>query len=150
MMVRSSHIIRDTGGTSVVELGLILPIFAMMLAGVVDLSRAYSTKLQIQQAAQRAVERIQRSGYQVDDEATIEAEAAAGAGVSTSNVTLEAWLECNGAHTSFTGSCGAGQTMARYVTVEVRKNFTAFFTPSFLPGGVDTYTLVTEAGIRVQ
>lgn len=151
-MIRPNDLLRDERGTSMIELSFVLPIFAIMLVGVVDISRAYSQKLQMEQAAQRAIERVQRNGYKTADEETIESEAAAGAGVSASNVTLDAWLECSGTKTSFTGSCSAGQSIARYVTVEVKKNYTPFFSTKYLPGGGSgtSVELTTEAGIRIQ
>lgn len=147
-MMRPS-IFGDVRGTSFVELGLILPIFMTMLLGVVDLSRAFSMKLQLEQAAQRAVERVQRENYDTDQEATIQAEAANGAGVATSAVTIDAWLECNGSKVAFNGTCSAGQTMARYVTVKVQKNYTPLLSMKYLGGG-SSLLLQNEAGIRVQ
>ena len=153
MMRHFPDLIRDARGTSVVELGILLPLFAAMLMGVVDLSRAYSTKLQMQQAAQRAVERVQRDNFKLDDSPVIQQEAADGAEVSLSNVTVDAWLECNGSKMgSYTDTCQNGQTMARYVTVEVKKDYEPFFSTKFIPGpkSGNSVTLTTEAGVRTQ
>ena len=46
-------------------MALVVPFFATLIIGVVDLSRAYSAKLQLEQAAYRAVEKVQQ--YQISD-----------------------------------------------------------------------------------
>ena len=51
---------QDEGGASIIELALVAPILATLLIGMVDLSRAYSRKLMLEQAAQRAIEKIQQ------------------------------------------------------------------------------------------
>ena len=47
----------DKRGTAAIELALIAPILATRVVGIVDLSRGYSMKLQLEQAAQRAIEK---------------------------------------------------------------------------------------------
>ena len=47
---------------SIIELALVAPILASLLIGMVDISRAYSAKLPIEQAAQRAIEKVQQTG----------------------------------------------------------------------------------------
>ncbi len=56
-MKRLSHLFRDERGTSVIELALVAPILASLVIGMSDLSRAYSAKLQLEQAAQRSIEK---------------------------------------------------------------------------------------------
>ena len=46
---------RDERGASVIELALVTPFLGSMLVGMVDLSRAYSRKLQLEQASIRQV-----------------------------------------------------------------------------------------------
>ena len=58
-MIRFARLARDDRGASIVELALVVPIMGSLLIGMVDLSRAYSHKLKLEQAAQRAIEKVQ-------------------------------------------------------------------------------------------
>jgi len=144
----------DCSGNSVVELGLVLPVMATLLIGTVDISRGVSAKLNLEQAAQRTVELMQRSTYKISDNATYQAvaEAAAGTG-STASITN--WLECNNNGTQLdytTGSCTAGDPYARYVQVSITQKFTPMFGTRFFPGANadGTFTVRAVAGIRTQ
>ncbi len=61
MMRNPFLIFRDERGTSIIEMALAAPLLATFLIGMVDLSRAYSAKLQVEQAAQRTIEMVQRN-----------------------------------------------------------------------------------------
>jgi Flp pilus assembly protein TadG len=148
-------------GASIVELGLVAPIFAGLLVGMTDISRAYSMKLRLEQAAQRAIETVQqqtRSGNSYSSLSTEASSAATAAGYSGSTVTVSYKLECNGAtNTSTTGaainaSCSSGQTYARYVTVSISNSYTPMFTASYFPNhnSDGTVTVSGYAGLRVQ
>jgi Flp pilus assembly protein TadG len=75
---------------------------ATLLVGTIDLSRAYSTKLQLEQAAQRTIELVQRSDYQTSNNSTFQADAEAAAGTG-STAAVTSWLECNndGVHLNY-------------------------------------------------
>jgi Flp pilus assembly protein TadG len=149
-----SLLLRDQRGTSVVELALIAPILAALVLGTVDLSAAYSAKLQLEQAAQRTIEKVQAEGYEDDSDhkAAIKTEAATAAGVAESAVTVESWLQCNNATTklAYSGSCAnASDPYARYVQVTIQKQYTTLFRSKY--AGVNgVITLTGQAGVRVQ
>lgn len=134
-------------GNSFIELAFAAPLLVALLLGMVDISRAVSTKLQVVQVAQRTVERVQRSNFQYSDLAALktEAEAAAGSGAVA---TAEAWLECGSSTSkiSFSSSCSSGQAYARFVSISVTKPFTPIFTPQYFAGVVIDGT----AGVRIQ
>lgn len=153
MTTQLHRIYSDERGNSFIEMALAAPLLAALLFGMVDISRAYSADLFLEQVAQRTVERIQQSGFESSHEGTLEAEAVAAAGAgSAANVTFV--LECGdpGVPQAWATPCAAGQTYARYVTVSVTKPFTPIFgTQYFLAANGDgTVTLEGEAGIRVQ
>lgn len=155
MMKRIRTFLRDDGGSTVVEMGLAAPFLASLLVGMVDLSRAYSTKLQVEQAAQRTIEKVmQQKSVESDYTAALKAEGASAAGVPASAVTPDAWLECDGTRVGgLTSECPSGTlTYARYVTVVIAKEYTPLFSTKYFPGAsVDgTYTLRGKAGIRIQ
>jgi len=93
MMVDLRSLFRSESGNSFVEMGMAAPVLATMLIGMVDLSRAYSAKLQLEQAAQRTIEQVmQQSAASSDYSAALKTEGAAAAGVAESADTPDNWL----------------------------------------------------------
>lgn len=144
---------RDSAGSATIELGLLAPILAAMLIGLVDLSMAYSDKLRAEQVAQRTIERIQGTTFSTALEATYEAEAAAAAGAgATADLTY--WLECNATKqtgaTAWANGCANGQLLARYVEIDVQRTYTPIIL-AYFDGFNDngTYTVHGKAGVRV-
>lgn len=155
-------------GASVIEMGLLAPILATLLVGIIDLSRAYSERLFIEQAAQRTIEKVAQQRNVSTDYSTLATEAAQAAQITqtSSNPLVDYWLECssdngvtwtrqgNGSPgNGFNGQCpNASDIPARYVTVTIQKNFTPMFSTRFFPGANNdgTVPLRAEAGIRVQ
>lgn len=146
-------------GASVVEFALAAPFMASLLLGMVEVSRAYSDRLFLEQAAQRTVEKIEQQRSVSSDYSTMASEAATAAGVPTSQVAVHYWLECNGTKqapqddsTTFSAGCpNSTDTYSRYVTVTITKSFTPIFSVRFLGTNSNgTYTLTATSGIRVQ
>lgn len=153
-MMRSIRTLaRDERGTSLIEMAMVAPVFASMLVGMVDISRAYSAKLQLEQAAYRAIEKVQQYQTTTSTYSTLQAEAATAAGVAASAVTVDPWLECNGVRqASYTAVCPNGQVYTRYITVSIVKMFTPMFGSRYFPKANNdgTYTLTGQAGLRTQ
>ena len=150
---------QDEGGASIIEMGLMLPILASLLIGFIDISRAYSSKLQLEQAAYRAVENVQQYNATESTYDTIKTEAAAAAnasgfsGVTTNDVTIDYWLECNGTRqANYDTVCSGSQTYARFLTVDITAKFTPMFASRKWPGANSdgTFTLHGQAGLRTQ
>jgi Flp pilus assembly protein TadG len=154
MMRGATSVLRDESGGSIIEMALAAPVLALLLIGMVDLSRGYSTKLQLEQVAQRTIEKVQNSDYAESQKSALQSEAAAAAGVQTSAVTVSSWLECNNSGTkqAFTSSCSdASHPYARYVEIDIQKTYTPLFSTKFAGANPDgTYTLRGVAGVRVQ
>lgn len=145
-----SRLRRDERGAAVIELAFVAPILATMTIGVIDLSSAFGRKLALEQAAQRAIEKIMNTTANDTVEATLQQEAAKQANVPASDVTVTFRLECNGTYTT-ADSCPNGQTMSQWINVEVRGTYDPMFDVTF--GGVAAdglYHLKGEAGIRTQ
>jgi Flp pilus assembly protein TadG len=150
---------RDERGASIIEMALAMPVLASLLIGMVDISRAYSAKLQLEQAAYRAVEKVQQYQASASTYDTLKAEAGAAAraagftSVSDNDVVIDYWLECNGARQSnYDTVCTSGQTYARWVTVDIPGTFTPMFASRRWPGANSngTFTLHGKAGLRTQ
>jgi Flp pilus assembly protein TadG len=159
MIRRLLHLARDDRGASIIEMALILPVFSTVVIGVADVSRAYSQKLLLEQAAYRAIEKVQ--AYQASESTydTLQNEvvsAATDAGftdVTASNVTIDFWLECNGVRqATYDSSCATDSAAARWITVDVTHKFTPMFASNRWPGSNadGTYTLHGRAGLRTQ
>lgn len=149
----------DQSGTSLIEMGFLLPVLSTVVIGVADISRAYSQKLLLEQAAYRAIEKVQQyqsteSTYNtLQNEVVTAANAAGFSDVTTSSVTIDYWLECNGVRaSSYDSTCPSGNTYARWINVNVSHTFTPMFSSNVWPGSNSdgTYTLHGKAGLRTQ
>jgi Flp pilus assembly pilin Flp len=152
-MMSITRLAQDDRGASIIELALVAPILASLLIGMVDLSRAYSHKLKMEQAAQRAIEKVQQYQTTTSTYGTLQAEAAAAAGVPAGNVGIDYWLECNGVRAAdYNSVCANGQIYERRVLVEVYGTFSPIFRSRRWPGANSdgTFTITGKAGMRTQ
>lgn len=160
MMSILAKLRRDERGSSLVELALVLPLLGTFVVGMVDISRGYSAKLQLEQAAQRSIEKAMNGKKKVALFDTLVAEAMAAANVPSSAVTVRYWLECNGVSqntgtssmaSDYEKKCGDDIPYARYVNVKIQKTYTPMFQIKWAGANADgTFSLVGQAGIRVQ
>ena len=148
MMGRLSTLRRDERGASIIEMGIAMPILCTMLIGMVDLSGAYSAKLQAEQGAQRSVEYVQRNGFKTGQEDTLKTEATTGAGTGSS-ASVDTWSTCNGTKAAFDDSC-TSPTVTRYVRVSVTKTYTPYIKIPAAFGGGANYTVHGSASLRIQ
>jgi hypothetical protein len=143
---------RDDRGVAVVELALTMPILMAMVMGVADMSMAYSRKLAIEQAAQRAIEMIQQTTEETSVETVIQGEIADQAGVAASGVTVENILFCAGELVGdFNSECADDDTEVRYIKITVTGEYDPFF-PAVLGDTNDdgNYVIRAVAGIRTK
>ena len=150
---------RDERGASIIELALLMPIMGTLVIGVVDISRAYSQKLLLEQSAYRAIEKVQQyqateSTYDTLKNEVVSAANNAGfSDVTSSSVTVDYWLECSGVRqTNYDSTCSTLPVTARFITVDVTHKFTPMFASRRWPGSNSdgTYTLHGRAGLRTQ
>ena len=161
MMMKIRNLLRSESGNSFVEMALLAPVLTTMLVGMVDISRAYSAKLQLEQSAQRTIELVmQQQAAENDYTAALKTEGAAAAGVAESAVTPDNWLECSADGVTWTrnalgfnASCDAATPIyARYVSVDISKGYKPLFSSRYFPGSdaQGYYTLHGKAGVRIQ
>lgn len=143
---------RDQRGAAVMELAIIAPVFATMLIGMVDIGRGYSMKLQLEQAAQRSIEKVMNGQADKSTAAALKTEAATAAGVAETSVVVDYWLECDSARqASYDTTCSSGAVYRRYLTVQISKTFSPMFSTKFLGANSDgTFTVVGKTGVRTQ
>lgn len=154
-MLRLRALCRDESGNSIIELALVTPLLASLFIGMVDISRAVTAKVTLEQAAQRTLEKVQAAAdFKTSQIGDLEADAEA-AGGTGSQATVSAWLECNhdGVHLDYdTGDCGTGVVYGRYVSVNISNSFTPMFGSRFFPGASANGTVTVSGGatVRVQ
>ena len=143
---------RDRCGTAVMELALVAPIFATMLIGMVDIGRGYSMKLQLEQAAQRSIEKVMNGQADRSTALALQIEAALVAGVLPTDVVVDFWLECNDTRqATYDTVCPSGQVFRRYLTVQISKTFTPMFSAKWLGANANgTFTVIGKTGVRTQ
>jgi Flp pilus assembly protein TadG len=150
---------RDERGATLIEMAMVAPVFASMLIGMVDISRGYSAKLRLEQAAYRAIEKVQQYQTTTSTYSTLQAEAVTAAvesgftTVTASDVVVDYWLECNGAkQTNYNTSCAGSDVQVRWITVDITGRFTPMFGTRFFPraNSDGSYTLHGRAGLRTQ
>ena len=159
MIRKLRHLRSDERGTALIEMALATPFLAAVLVGMVDISRAYSERLQLEQATQRAIEKVFNNQTTSTSYNTLKTEAVNAAhdagytSVTATDVTVDYWLECNGVReASYDSSCDPGELQARYLNVAMQKKFTPSFGTKYFPGANSdgTYTILADAGIRTQ
>jgi Flp pilus assembly protein TadG len=118
-MGRLLAVARDQRGAAIIELALVAPVFALMTIGIVDMSNAFSRKLALEQAAQRAVEKIMQTTQTDTVEGTLTTEAICQANgtnddgtcktspITTNNVTVTWRRECTDASGTMTPAPGS-------------------------------------------
>ena len=155
MMRRRHSLARHDRGAVAIELAVAAPVLAMMLIGLIDLSTSYSTKLRLEQIAQRTVEKVQATEFKPADAEDLEAEAQAAAeeaGFDGATANVNYWMECDGAvASSFTTPCTDGQVVARYMEMDIQHTFAPVIAARFTNSNADgTMTVHGVAGVRFQ
>ena len=152
---------RDRRGTAIIELALVAPVLAAMFIAVTDISVAYGKKLQLEQAAQRAIEKVAQTTGEDTLQATIKSEAVCqfnglnangtckAAPLTTADVAVTFSLKCNGTTKTWTLDCNAGETEVRYITTTISYIFAPRFPLHFGTEADGTYHLSSTAGVRV-
>jgi len=165
MMKHILSLRRDQRGVATIELALFAPILAMMTIGVVDMSNAYGRKLAIEQAAQRAIEKVMQTTGVKSVADTIVDEVADQANIAdedkASKIAVTYSLECDDedpltstdADEFDTYECGTGTVKeARYIEVEINDVYEPMFPLHF--GAYDSdrggYPVRATAGMRTK
>ena len=147
-------LLRSDGGIAAVEFALIAPILAILLLGATDIALAVSAKLALQQSAARSIEMVNVSGLNGVALDGLQAEAATAAGVTSQNVTIDKWLECDGVRQSdFNTDCVSGSQIGRYVGLTINGSYLPLFGIGFKSLGLTqngVVPLTGSASVRLQ
>ena len=161
-MIRWYGLMRDHSGAAMIELAFVAPVIALMTVGVVDLSNGFGTKLRVEQAAQRSIEKVMQTTGVLTVEDTIAAEAVCQyngtnpngscktAPLTTADVAVTHRLECDNIIT-VAPDCLPTQRESRWIQVTVSTTYTPMFPLHF--SGIDAngkYNIQSIAGMRTQ
>ena len=169
---------RDERGTGAIELALLAPLLALLTVGMVDLTEGVSRRTELHDAVHRTLEKVAARRFKLTvteagvDKAFMKADAAEAAGVGVDDVTVNAWLECDGVHqgdNSFSNECpdldepdegcddevppeGAKcvAILARYIQVRIDTTYSPSFGKIVLGDENGEVPLFAEAAVRVQ
>lgn len=152
MSILKRKLLRNDRGAAVIELALVAPLLALMTIGIIDISQAFGRKLTLEQAAQRAIEKVMQTTGDTTPEATIKEEAAAQGDVSEDDVTVTYRMECNGVvQADFDSECAAGEAEARWLIVTVSGSYEPMFPAHYFGNSDDkVYHMTAVAGMRTS
>ncbi len=163
-------ITRDDDGAAIIELAILAPFLALMTIGIVDMSNAFSRKLQLEQGAQRAVEKVMQTTGVLSVENTIANEVVCQvngtnddgtcktAPITTADVVVTHRLECDGT-VSTSDADGDGELDCpneddvenRWILVTVSSQYAPMFSTKFAGiNGAGKYSIKAVAGMRTK
>jgi len=124
-----SRLLRDTRGTSLIEMSFIIPVLVMLGVGASDLAMCYARQLALQQAAARTMEYAIAAGFGnvTSSQITTEGTTAAGSGNNVA-VASSLWLECDGVvQPTGTANCTGSTSPARFASVTITDTYNWMF-----------------------
>lgn len=128
-------LLKDNCGTAIIEMAIVAPVLALGVVGIVDMSNAYSKKLALEQAAQRAVEKIMNTTETASVEDTLANEALCQMNGQTTTTATDA-----AGVVQTTTTCNSGELAASDVTVTWRQDCIA-------SGGAVTSQTTTNSAV---
>lgn len=162
MIRRLARLAREESGAVIIELAMVAPILALMVVGVADISTAYGKKLELEQAAQRAIEKVAQTTGENTPEDEIKEEAMCQYngtesdgdcetdGISADDVTVTYSLTCDGVAQAYTTDCAGTAVEVRYIEAAIEDIYEPMFPIRFGTESDGTYHLRGTAGVRVQ
>jgi len=118
----------DRCGAAAMEAALVIPLMLLLVFAAIDFAMGFSARMDLVATAARTAELATGVGQVRADYAFLEAEAEAATSQPGANATVDTWLECNGVRLGpINGTCPTGQLFARYVSVDIRANYSPMF-----------------------
>jgi Flp pilus assembly protein TadG len=137
---------RDERGAGAVEFALLVPVLALVTAGLVDTSRLIVQSMQLKAAAQAGADYALRSGW---DEAKVERAATAASPAIATTATAAATKGCIAGGTindTTAATCPGGATAGTFVRVSAQAAYRPLFPNLPLLG---ERTLSAQARVRI-
>lgn len=144
------RLFRDRSGLAAVELALILPILALMLAATLDLGMGLHAALEVRNAAQAGAQYAALQGFDATAAASAVTNATSLAGISASPAPSQmcGCPTATGISTiSCASTCADGSTPGSYARIDAQTSFTP---PVAFPGLAGPYALSAHVTVRLQ
>jgi hypothetical protein len=127
-MKKLSTIGRDEKGISITEFALVVPVMTMFLVGIVDLSIGFAAKLALNQAVTQGLQLAQIAAENGSpDVSAIKTRTAQAAKGNENKVNVVPKLICGTQEKAYSESCGANESIRRFVEIEVAVEFKPIF-----------------------
>lgn len=146
-LLRNSY--QEDRGVATIELALIAPVLATLIIGVADVTTAFNRKVELEQAVQRAIERVMQTTAEFTVAENIKDEVNKAAGVPKANVTVNYFLSCNGVVKSAELDCTGTEAEVRYTIVSAFDTYTPVI-PLAAIGFGGPITIRVETEMRTQ
>lgn len=155
-------LMRDERGVSVIEMAFLIPILAFMLLGMVDLANGYTRKMAVENAVNRAMEKVSVLPVQTDYSFIKTEITTALPSVTAATITVDPYAMCDTTKMpTFQSECGfradgTAEEIQRYVRVRVAHRWTPMFNYGafghylFKAGSDGKVPLNVETQLRVQ
>lgn len=144
------NIIHSTDGSALIELALILPLFLVMMVGVVDYGSAFVRKMEFVNAAKAGVQYAMADKPTNNDLTNVIAAVNnnLGASIDQATVTVNRYCKCDGVVQSCNVTCGASGYMNAFIYVRITEDFTPpFFNYSWF---ADNFPIMAESTIQLD
>ena len=147
-------LLRDSRGVSVIEFGLLAPILAFVIMGIIDVAQAYSRKMAIEQAVDRALEKAAVGVVQTDYTFLKTEVKNALPDLATTGITVTTWMQCDTTTKSnFQDACGfrangSAEETSRYVKITVVDRWEPNF--SYGIAGYHIFTTGSDGKIQIK
>ncbi len=159
---RPASLLEDERAVSVIEFGFLAPILGFMLLGMVDLANGYTRKMAVENAVNRAMEKVAVLAVQ-DDYTFLKTEVATALpSIAASTITVDAYSMCDTTKMpTFKSECGfrgdgSPEQISRYVKLKVADRWKPMFNfgiqgyKLYQAGGDGKVPLTVETQLRVQ
>lgn len=144
-----TQLLRDSRGVSALELAIVAPVLVVFSIVAVDITKGFSLKMNLEQAATRVVQLASISPPTSGDLTYLEQEGASASAQPVSNVSVKVGLECNGVvQGADVINCPDGARQARRMNVVIKATYIPPFSGISLIG--DKIELNGKAEMRLQ
>ncbi|MGQ0684364.1 TadE/TadG family type IV pilus assembly protein [Bradyrhizobium sp.] len=141
---------RDTGGAAAVEFGLIVPMLALMVVGIMDVGLAVHRKMQVEHAAQAGAEYAILNGFDASAISSAVTSATSATGI-TADPPPENFCGCatsaGVAPLTCGTTCPGGAAAGTYTTVSAKATYSTIINYTVVP---DAYTFGAKSTVRLQ
>jgi len=140
----------NTSGAAAIEFGIVVPLLALMVTGVIDLGFGIYYKMQVEDAAQVGAQWAMKNGFDATMITNAVTSATNASAISASPAPFQ-FCGCATGSAVSTATCGStctgGAQAGTYATVSAQRTYSPILSYPMLPG---SYNLTAAATARLQ